>query len=74
MCAVQVPILLALTEYGYILSCLKYKDDQKTTAWQEKSKDSKKDCYNRLDKVFAGLSLLFFIVFNGLFWGLSYAM
>ncbi len=66
MCGVQLPMLLALLEFGYILASVKYKNivsDNKCNVMEKMRASHKK-----LDKICMAFCVVYFIVFNILYW------
>ena len=66
---VQIPILLAIAEYGIVLAMLKYSKPDENKV--EKIGDCKlglKEKLKRIDLVSFGISLCFIILFNIIFW------
>jgi hypothetical protein len=60
MCGVQVPILLALLEYGFILGMKKY---------SHKTVGNLDEKILKIDMAFFGISITYFFLFNVIYWG-----
>lgn len=72
LCGVQLPIFLAMLEYGYILHQIKSGRFKKVKEELDiKSKKSKKIancCFERADQITCICSILYFVIFNVTYW------
>ena len=67
---VQIPILLAIAEYGIVLAMLKY-SKKKDNAVEKFTKENKIDLHELLKRIDLGtfaFSLTFIVLFNVIFW------
>ncbi len=76
MVGVQLPLLLALLEYGCLLAAAKYaKTNSMANTWpatgsnvKVPSEEDRKELFKKVDKICAGISLAYIIVFNIIYW------
>ena len=67
---IQVPILFAIMEYGFVLAMLKYAkpDDSKVEKFDGPPKMDLKKLLKTVDLTCFFISLAFIILFNAIFW------
>ena len=64
---VQVPILLAIAEYGMVLAMLKYRNPAKVEKFGAQEMDLNK-VIKIIDLATFAISLTFIVLFNAIFW------